>query len=79
MQMYTPWMSSTAAPIRHLKTGEVTGAVVIAGPHIRLTEERMLALTQALLQTAQELSMATLASPDLWARAVRPIGSFFAS
>jgi IclR family transcriptional regulator, acetate operon repressor len=74
-QMYTPWMNSTAAPIRHLRTKEVTGAVVIAGPHIRLTEERMLALTEALLQTAQELSMATLASP----RAVRPIGSFFGS
>jgi IclR family transcriptional regulator, acetate operon repressor len=72
-------MSSTAAPIRHLRTKEVTGAVVIAGPHVRLTEERMLALTPALLQTAQELSMATLASPDLWSRAVRPIGSFFAS
>jgi IclR family acetate operon transcriptional repressor len=78
-QMYTPWMNSTAAPIRHLRTKEVTGAVVIAGPHIRLTEERMLALTPALLQTAQELSMATLASPDLRSRAVRPIGSFFVS
>jgi hypothetical protein len=37
----------------------------------------MLALTPALLQTAQELSMATLASPELRSRAVRPIGSFF--
>jgi IclR family transcriptional regulator, acetate operon repressor len=75
MQTYTPWMSATAAPIRHPRTREVTGAVVIAGPHIRLTEERMLELAPALLQTAQELSMATLASPGL--QGGRPRGSFF--
>jgi len=75
MQTYTPWMNATAAPIRHPKTREVTGAVVIAGPDIRLTEERMLQLAPALLQTAQELSMATLASPGL--HSVRPRGSFF--
>jgi DNA-binding IclR family transcriptional regulator len=75
MQTYTPWMSATAAPIRHPRNGEVTGAVVIAGPHIRLTEERMLELAPALLKTAQELSMATLASPGLQSR--RHHGSFF--
>ena len=75
IQTYTPWMSSTAAPIRHPKTGEVTGAVVIAGPDIRLTEERMLQMAPALLQTAQELSMAALASPGL--RSARQRGSFF--
>jgi IclR family transcriptional regulator, acetate operon repressor len=75
IQTYTPWMSSTAAPIRHPKTGEVTGAVVIAGPDIRLTEERMLQLAPALLQTAQELSMVALASPAL--HSARPRGSFF--
>lgn len=75
LQSYTPWMSATAAPVRHPKNGEVTGAVVIAGPHIRLTEERMLELAPALLQTAQELSMATLASPGL--QSGRPNGSFF--
>ena len=75
IQTYTPWMSSTAAPIRHPKTGEVTGAVVIAGPDIRLTEERMLQLAPALLQTAQELSMVALASPGLLG--ARQRGSFF--
>jgi DNA-binding IclR family transcriptional regulator len=75
IQTYTPWMSSTAAPIRHPKTGEVTGAVVIAGPDIRLTEERMLQLAPALLQTAQELAMVALASPGL--HSARPRGSFF--
>jgi DNA-binding IclR family transcriptional regulator len=79
IQTYTPWMSAIAAPIRHPKTKEVTGAVVIAGPHIRLTEERMLELAPALLRTAQELSMATLASPGLQGRTVRPGGSFFAA
>lgn len=68
-------MNASAAPIRHPKTKEVTGAVVIAGPHIRLTEERMLELAPALIQTAQELSMATLASPGL--QGGRPHGSFF--
>jgi IclR family transcriptional regulator, acetate operon repressor len=77
VQTYTPWMSASAAPIRHPKSKEVTGAVVIAGPHIRLTEERMLELAPALLQTAQELSMATLASPGLYGRAARPGESFF--
>jgi DNA-binding IclR family transcriptional regulator len=77
LQTYTPWMSATAAPIRHPRTGEVTGAVVIAGPHIRLTEERMLQLSPALLQTARELSMATIASPGLRAPAVQSRGSFF--
>ncbi|WFU43340.1 IclR family transcriptional regulator [Bradyrhizobium sp. CB82] len=77
VQTYTPWMSATAAPIRHPKSKEVTGAVVIAGPHIRLTEERMFELAPALLQTAQELSMATLASPGLYGRVARPGESFF--
>ena len=75
MQTYTPWMNSTAAPIRHPKTTEVTGAVVIAGPDIRLTEERMLQLAPALLQTAQELSMVALAS--LGFHGARQRGSFF--
>lgn len=75
MQTYTPWMNSTAAPIRHPKTREVTGAVVIAGPDIRLTEERMLQLAPALLQTAQELSMVALASLGL--HGARQRGSFF--
>ena len=77
MQTYTPWMNATAAPIRHPKTREVTGSVVIAGPDIRLTEERMLALAPALLDASQELSLATMASPGLYGRGARTRVSIF--
>lgn len=60
---YSPWMNTIAAPIRSPSTGEVTGTVNIAGPHIRLTEARMLELAPLLLDAARELSMATVSSP----------------
>lgn len=65
VQTYSPWMNATAAPIRSPQTGEVIGAVVIAGPHIRLTEEKMLSLSSLLVEGAQELSLAMMASPGL--------------
>lgn len=65
VQTYSPWMNATAAPIRHPQTREVVGAVVIAGPHIRLTEEKMLSLSPLLLNAARELSLAMAASPGL--------------
>jgi DNA-binding IclR family transcriptional regulator len=65
VQTYSPWMSATAAPIRNPQTSEVIGAVVIAGPHIRLTEEKMLSLSPMLLSAARELSLALGASPNL--------------
>jgi len=71
VQTYTPWMNATAAAIRHPKTKEVTGTVVIAGPDIRLTEARMLELSPALLDVAHELSLATIASPGLYGRGAR--------
>jgi IclR family transcriptional regulator, acetate operon repressor len=77
VQTYSPWMNATAAPVRHPKTKEVTGAVVIAGPDIRLTEERMLQLSPALLDAAHELSLATVASPGLYGRGARTEISIF--
>jgi len=68
VQTYSPWMNATAAAIRHPKTREVTGAIVIAGPDIRLTEQRMLELSPLLLQAMDELSLATIASPGLYVR-----------
>lgn len=65
VQTYTSWMSAAAAALRNPATNEVTGAVVIAGPHIRLTEPRMLELGPRLIQTARELSLATVASTKL--------------
>jgi DNA-binding IclR family transcriptional regulator len=60
IQTYTSWMNATAAALRNPATGEVTGTVVVAGPHIRLTEPKMLALGPRLIQAARELSLATI-------------------
>lgn len=65
VQTYSPWMNAAAAPIRNPQTHEVVGAVVIAGPHIRLTEEKMLSLSPLLLNAAHELTLAMGASPGL--------------
>jgi IclR family transcriptional regulator, acetate operon repressor len=77
VQTYSPWMNAIAAPIRHPKTKDVTGAVVIAGPDIRLTEERMLAISPLLLDAARELSLATVASPGLYGPGSRTRLSMF--
>jgi DNA-binding IclR family transcriptional regulator len=79
VQTYTPWMNACAAPIRNPSTGEITGAVVIAGPNLRLTETRMLALGGALQDAAKDLAMAVIASPSLSAPRVSERPSFFVS
>lgn len=76
VQTYSPWMNTIAAPIRSPSTGEVTGTVNIAGPHVRLTEARMFELAPLLLGAAQELSLATVSSPA-FARRSSPGGNFF--
>lgn len=65
--VYAPGMSSMAAPVRRRGEG-VTAAVVIAGPSIRFTEERMLACGADLLETAGELALLGNASPLLDSR-----------
>ena len=62
---YTPWMNSIAAAIRDPGTGDVVGTVVIAGPHIRLTEKRMKELAPSVIEAARELALAIVASPGL--------------
>ncbi|GGF04274.1 transcriptional regulator [Aliidongia dinghuensis] len=66
MQTYSRGTNAIAAPIRHPNTGEVTGTVAIAGPEFRLTEERMLEFAERLLNAAEELALATIASPGLY-------------
>ncbi|MTJ81111.1 MAG: IclR family transcriptional regulator [Telmatospirillum sp.] len=56
VQTFTPWMSAMAAVVREGASGEVRGTVSIAGPTVRLTEERMHALAPLLLEAAAELS-----------------------
>ncbi len=76
-QTYAPWMNAVAAPIRQRATGDVVGAVIVAGPHPRLTEERMLELGPMLIEVARELSLALVASPSLAIRRGEPSASFF--
>ncbi|MHA6689685.1 IclR family transcriptional regulator [Devosia sp. A449] len=62
--VYAPGMSSMAAPVR--RRGEkATAVIVVAGPSLRLTEERMLGLGADLLNTAGELALVGNASPLL--------------
>jgi DNA-binding IclR family transcriptional regulator len=65
MESYTAGTNAVAAPIRHPKTQEVGGVVVVAGPSVRFTESRMLTLAPSILDAARELthSVATTASP----------------
>ena len=61
IEVFAPGMAAMAAAVKG-KDGEVIGVVTIAGPLMRLTEERMLALGSSLLRTTQELSAASGAS-----------------
>jgi IclR family acetate operon transcriptional repressor len=65
--VYAPGMSSMSAPVQRRGEG-VTAAVVIAGPSIRFTDERMLACGAELLATAGELALLGSASPLMESR-----------
>ena len=60
-EVFAPAMTAMAAPVRGAN-GAVIGVITIAGPLVRLTEERMLALGPALLETADEVAAASGAS-----------------
>ncbi|WP_102227117.1 IclR family transcriptional regulator [Acidimangrovimonas sediminis] len=76
VQTYYDWMSSIAAPIPSPNTGETIGTLVVAGPSMRLTEEKRNILIPDLLETARELSQALLVSATL-ARPQRRAANFF--
>ncbi|MDB5743989.1 MAG: IclR family transcriptional regulator [Polaromonas sp.] len=60
-EMYSPGMSAMAAPVQ--RAGEAAiGVITIAGPLIRLTEQRMLELAPRLLAAAAELAMTSSTS-----------------
>ena len=61
VEVFAPGMTAMAAPVRGAD-GQAKGVVTIAGPLIRLTEQRMLALGPALMQTAADVAMASGAS-----------------
>lgn len=61
-EMYAPGMSAMAAPVQ--RRGEpAIGVITMAGPLVRLTEQRMAELATDLLSTASELALASSASP----------------
>ena len=58
--MFAPAMASMAAPVVH--RGVTLGAVTIAGPMVRMTEERMAALSDALRHAAEEVASLSASS-----------------
>jgi IclR family transcriptional regulator, acetate operon repressor len=60
-QAFAPGMASMAAPLR-MDTGQVVGVITVAGPAMRLTQTRMLALSPALRSTADEVARLSGAS-----------------
>ncbi|MFI5446917.1 IclR family transcriptional regulator [Polaromonas sp. UC242_47] len=67
-EMYAPGMTAMAAPVQR-KGEPAIGVITVAGPLVRLTEQRMLELGPELLAVAAELASASSASP-LFARSV---------
>lgn len=59
--MFSPGMSAMASPIRD-GAGVVIGVVTVAGPLVRLTNQRMEQLSPHLLQTAELVARASSAS-----------------
>jgi DNA-binding IclR family transcriptional regulator len=62
--VYAPGMNSTAAVVKR-KGEHATGAVVVAGPSSRFTEEQMLRFGPRLIRVADELALVGSASPLL--------------
>ncbi|MBO9512600.1 MAG: IclR family transcriptional regulator [Variovorax sp.] len=60
-EVFAPAMAAMAAPVRG-PDGAVIGVITIAGPSVRLTEQRMLALGPTLLAAAHDLAMASAGS-----------------
>jgi DNA-binding IclR family transcriptional regulator len=61
VEVFAPAMSAMAAPVFGADNAAI-GVMTIAGPLVRLTEEKMEALGSTLLQTSAELSAASGAS-----------------
>ena len=62
VEVFAPAMAAMAAPVR-AAGGQVVGVVTIAGPLVRLTEERMAALGPRLIATADEVAEISNVSP----------------
>jgi IclR family acetate operon transcriptional repressor len=67
-EVFAPAMTAMAAPVR-VGNGAVIGVITIAGPLVRLTEERMLAPSPDLLASADDLARASGGSAHFKKRA----------
>jgi IclR family transcriptional regulator, acetate operon repressor len=61
-EVFAPGMTAMAAPVQRHGYPAI-GVISIAGPKVRLSEQRMADLGQTLLAAAHELAAASLASP----------------
>ena len=61
VDVFAPGMSAMAAPV-HNPLGQVIGVVTVAGPLMRLNEERMAALGPALVEAAAQIGLASIGS-----------------
>jgi DNA-binding IclR family transcriptional regulator len=58
-------IAALAASVRHTGSGQVIAVLAIAGPHTRLTDEKMEKLGPILVQAADDLAAASAGSPML--------------
>jgi IclR family acetate operon transcriptional repressor len=58
VEVFAPAMSAIAAPLAG-QDGQTIGVITIAGPLVRLSEQRMLELGPTLLAHAREVSLAS--------------------
>lgn len=77
-QTFSQWMNAIAAPIRSAIDQRVTGTLSIAGPFMRLTEERMREIAPLLLAAALELGQLAPAAPLQVERPGEPRPNIFA-
>ncbi|MCW2248111.1 DNA-binding IclR family transcriptional regulator [Azospirillum fermentarium] len=63
IETFAAGMNAMAAPVRRRDTGQVKGAISVAGPHVRVSEQRLHDMAPDLLAAAAELAATGLGSP----------------
>jgi len=58
-------IAAVAAPIKHPLSGQVIGVISVAGPHLRLTDERLAELGPIVVASTKDLAVACAGSPFL--------------
>jgi DNA-binding IclR family transcriptional regulator len=58
-------IAAVAAPVKHPASGQIIGVISVAGPHLRLTDDRLAALGPAVVASANDLANACAGSPVL--------------